>query len=64
MLVFLVIRLSATVVDEIYHEALAWAVTIMMHQPVSVAQLNAHLTGDQEVACSTLAGSAIFFCGY
>ena len=29
-----------------------------------MAQLNAHLTGDQEVADSTPAGSATFFPGY
>ena len=28
-----------------------------------VAQLDAHPTGDQEVAGSTTAGSATFFCG-
>ena len=32
-------------------------------QPASVAQLDARLTGDQEVASSTLAGSATFFRG-
>ena len=35
-----------------------------MHmQPVSVAQLDARLTGDQEVVGSTPAGLATFFCG-
>ena len=32
-------------------------------QPASVAQLDARPTGDQEVACSTPAGSATFFRG-
>ena len=31
--------------------------------PASVAQLDARLTGDREVAGSTPAGSATFFCG-
>ena len=31
--------------------------------PASVAQLDAHPTGDQEVAGLTPAGSATFFCG-
>ena len=31
--------------------------------PASVAQLDAHMTGDQEVAGSTPAGSATFFRG-
>ena len=33
------------------------------NKPVSVAQLDARLIGDQEVACSTPAVSAAFFHG-
>ena len=32
--------------------------------PALVAQLDAHLTGDQEIAGSTLAGLATFFCDH
>ena len=31
--------------------------------PALVAQFDAHMTGDQEVAGSTPAGLATFFCG-
>ena len=33
------------------------------YEPASVAQLDAHPTGDQDVAGSTPAGLATFFCG-
>ena len=36
---------------------------IYLDLPVLVDQLDAHLTGDQEVAGSIPAGSATFFCG-
>ena len=32
-------------------------------QPASLAQLDVHLTGDQEVTGLTPAGLATFFCG-
>ena len=37
--------------------------TVKRKQPVWVAQLDAHPTGDQEVAGSTPSGSATFFHG-
>ena len=36
---------------------------LLLIQPATVAQLDAHLTGDQEVAGKTPAGSATFFRG-
>ena len=38
------------------------AYTLILLAPASVAQLDVHPAGDQEVVGSTLAGSATFFC--
>ena len=40
-----------------------WAVTPKPYEPVSMAQLDARPTGDQEVAGSTPSVSATFSCG-
>ena len=40
-----------------------YAFVIWSYGPASMAQLDAHPTGDQEVAASAPAKSATFFCG-
>ena len=59
------VKISVDSILEIFYFFLSFPENqgLIFHLPASVAQLNAHLIGDQEVAGLTPAGWATFFHG-